>query len=285
VSHGTLWERLVRGSRWTFLAERYRSALPADFDACVMELRCDDRYHAKQGRSTARVRFDSPGGSISAYLKRHLRLPWTARLAALVDPAGGHSPAAAELAHLERARRLGIAVPDVVAAGERIGPWGRLQSYLLVAELVGRRELNEILPEIAERLPADDFARLKRAIVREMVDITATLHGARLFHKDLYLCHFFLDASIAADGAGRLTLIDLHRLGEHRWTAARWRWKDLGQLLFSTYGVAGIEDRDRLRFWALYRRRLALWVPELELRAIRRKAARYLAHNRPGGSR
>ena len=88
-----------------------------------------------------------------------------------------------------------------------------------------------------------------------MAEITATLHRARVFHKDLYLCHFFLDMSEPAASGGRLTLIDLHRLAEHRLTAAWWRWKDLGQLLFSTYGVAGIDDRDRLRFWAHYRRR------------------------------
>ena len=49
------------------------------------------------------------------------------------------------------------------------------------------------------------------------------------------------------------SLIDLHRLGEHRSWPDRWRWKDLGQLLFSTDGVAGIDDRDVLRFWKHYR--------------------------------
>ena len=56
----------------------------------------------------------------------------------------------------------------------------------------------------------------------------------------------------------RIVLIDLHRLKVHRLWPDWWRWKDLGQLLFSTYGVAGIDDRDRLRFWRSYRKRLRL---------------------------
>ena len=105
------------------MAERHRHALPADLPETVMAIESTDRYHAKQGRSTARVRLDAAGDSLSVYLKRHDRLPWTARLAALVDPRGNHSPATAEWRHLERARSLGIPVPEVVAAGEEIGPW------------------------------------------------------------------------------------------------------------------------------------------------------------------
>ena len=92
-------------------------------------------------------------------------------------------------------------------------------------------------------------------MIAEMARITATLHAARVFHKDLYLCHFFLDPRSTRAGRPATpssVLIDLHRLEEHRLWPDWWRWKDLGQLLFSTYGVAGITDRDRLRFWKRY---------------------------------
>jgi heptose I phosphotransferase len=279
MTHGSLAERLVRGTRWVWLSEDYRAALPQDLDETVMSLETLDRHHAKQGRSTARIRFDSPWGELSVYLKRHFQLPWSARLAALINPNGRHTPASAEWAHLERARKLGIPVPEVVAAGERIGPWGRLQSFLMVAELVGCEALNEILPRLRERMSSDGFARLKRELVIEMAGITAKLHSAQVFHKDLYLCHFFLDPSLRAS-RGRLSLIDLHRLGEHRWTAPRWRWKDLGQLLFSTYDVSGIDDRDRLRFWRHYRKTAPLRFPRFQAQRIRAKAGRYVAHNR-----
>lgn len=280
MRHGPLMERLTRGSRWLWLSDEYRAALPDDLAERVMTIESRDRFHAKQGRSTARVRFDSPWGSLSVYLKRHQRLPWSARLRALIDPRGHHSPASAEWAHLLRARALGIPVPDAVAAGERIGPWGRLDSFLMVAELNGCRELNEVLPELVRTMPADQFERLKRSVIREMAEISARLHNARAFHKDLYLCHFFLDQGPTARDGRRLVLIDLHRLAEHPLTAIRWRWKDLGQLLFSTYGVPGITDRDRLRFWVEYTRRSPLRWPRWQRARVWSKAQRYLRHNR-----
>lgn len=280
MTHGPFWKRLIRGTRWVWRSNRYQDALPDDLDATVMTLDARDRLHAKQGRSTARVVFHAPSGPLPVYLKRHYRLPWRDRLAAALHPSGHHSPAAAEWAHLERARELGIAVPDAVAAGERIGPWGGLQSYLLVAELTGCEALNEVLPGLAESLEPATFAALKRALIVEMADITAMLHQAKAFHKDLYLCHFYLDLSRLSASGPKLALIDLHRMAEHRWYPDRWRWKDLGQLLYSTHGVAGIDDRDRLRFWAHYRRRLALRRPRWHRRMVQLKAARYLAHNR-----
>ena len=127
------------------------------------------------------------------YLKRHFRLPWPSRLAALLAPAGRHSPASAEWARLEHARELGIDVPDVVAAGERIGPRASLSSFLMLAELTGRQAINEALPLLVDQLEPADLAALKRRVIVEMARITATLHAARVFHKDLYLCHFFID--------------------------------------------------------------------------------------------
>lgn len=281
MTHGSILTRLIRGVRWDWLADEYRAALPTDLPTKVMDLDSTDRFHAKQGRSTARVRFDSPWGPLSVYLKRHYRLPWPARIGALLNPAGKFTPAAAEWAHLRTARAIGISVPDVVAAGERIGPWGELQSYLMVAELMGCEPLHEAIPARSATMRPAAFLRFKRELITEMVEITSRLHARRMFHKDLYLCHFFLDPAERIPAGKRLTLIDLHRLAEHRVMPWRWRWKDLGQLLFSTYGVAGITDRDRIRFWALYRRRMGLSAPRFESRLIRAKADRYHTHNHP----
>ena len=281
VGHsGSLATRLLRGSRWSWRADRHAEALPLDLDASIMALEGGDRHHRKQGRSTARVRFDAVGAPLSVYLKRHYRLPAWDRVRALVHPSGRYSPAAAEWAHLERARGLGITVPEVVAAGERIGPWGHLQSYLMVAELVDQAPLHEAIPALAATLAPAAFARLKRALVIEMAEMVARLHAAHAFHKDLYLCHFFLPPDgFQPSGTGRLCLIDLHRLAVHRWSSVRWRCKDLGQLLFSTVGVLGVDDRDRLRFWKHYRRRMHLWFPRVEGRLAQGKAALYGKHN------
>ena len=277
MDYGHFFDRLFRGTRWAWTAERHRAALPVDLAESAMSIESTDRFHAKQGRTTARVRFDGADGPLSVYLKRHDGLPWTSRLAAIVHPSGRHTPATTEWRHLDAARSLGIAVPEVVAVGEEVGPWGRLRGFLMVAELVGSDEANRVVPRLAESLGPDDFARIKREIIVEMAEIAARLHSARSFHKDLYLCHYFLDPTRPA--GHRLTLIDLHRLGSHRLMPWRWRWKDLGQLLYSTFGVAGIDDRDRLRFWSCYRRRMGLRLPKFEARAVRAKAARYLAHN------
>ncbi len=298
MKYGSLWERLVRGVHWSWIDPRYQSALPPDLDASVMTLDSRDRLHAKQGRSTARIVFHPPavtnraagkvdvaGSSavpVAVYLKRHFRLPWLARLAALFDPAGRHSPAAAEWVHLERARKLGVPVPEVVAAGERIGPWTCLQSYLMVAELTGFEELNVALPRLMHELDGQAFVALKHRVILEMARITAALHAACIFHKDLYLCHFYLDVAGLRDNPGdiRLVLIDLHRLAEHRLWPDRWRWKDLGQLLYSTVGVAGIDEGDISQFWKVYSRRVSLRSPEWQARMIKIKAAAYLEHNR-----
>ncbi len=285
----TLWRRWVRGVSWTWVNERYRGRLPEGFEATIMSLQSDDRLNAKQGRSTARVVFhtgsegaQSTSHPLSVYLKRHYRLPWAARLAATFDPARTYSPAAAEKAHLERARALGVEVPDVVAAGEQIGPHAGLSSFLMVAELTDCEALHEVLPKLAERLDPSEFAGLKRRVIAEMARITASLHGARHFHKDLYLCHFFLDVNRLGRESEptRIVLIDLHRLKVHRLWPGWWRWKDLGQLLFSTYDVAGIDDRDRLRFWRSYRKRLRLPLARWQGRLVQFRAARYGRHNR-----
>ena len=292
MNYGTLRQRWMSGVRWTWVDDRFRASLPPDFDSGVMDYETPDRLHVKQGRSTARVFFHRHGqaesssgpalSGLSVYLKRHYRLPRSAGLAATIHPSGRYSPAAEEWTHLDRSRELGIEVPEVVAAGECIGPRGGLTSFLMVAELTACEALHEALPRLAVQLDPPTFAMLKRDVIAEMARIAATLHGARLFHKDLYLCHFFLDLERLDHDARdiRLVLIDLHRLTSGRPWPAWLRWKDLGQLLFSTFGVDGIDDRDRLRFWRLYRRRCPVTLASWQAEIVAFRAGRYRAHNR-----
>jgi heptose I phosphotransferase len=249
-----------------------------------MQVAVTDRYHAKQGRSIGRWILTTNGRRLIVYLKRHYRLPWWSGLLALLRPGRGWSPAAHEWDHLEWASANGLPVPSAAACGEQIGPWGRLQSFLAVEELTGMIALHEAIPAAAERLDGANFSRWKCGLAAEMARIVRAFHDRNHFHKDLYLCHFYIadeDTRRVPDWTGRVRIIDLHRLGHHRWTRAWWRAKDLGQLLYSS-DVVGVTDRDRLRFWRRYHevepaRRPARWLRW----ATELRARRYRDHNSP----
>jgi heptose I phosphotransferase len=252
-----------------------------------MQLEITDRFHAKQGRSTCRWKLpESPGqpasSGLTVYLKRHYRLPWWQGLLATLWPAGNWSPAYQEWQHLEWAHQQGVPVPRVVAAGEFIGPWCRLRSFLAVEELADMLPLHEAIPLAGQRLAPLEFRRWKRSLVAELARLTRLLHDRRTFHKDLYLCHFYIaraDTGALPDWRGRVYLIDLHRLTRHPLTWRLWQVKDLAQLLYST-DVPGLDDRDRLCFWRDYRgpgpwRPAQTWLRALVLFKWRR----YSRHN------
>jgi heptose I phosphotransferase len=255
---GGLWHRLVRGTRQTVQRPDWPHFAGADWADRIMERPVTDRFHAKQGRSVGRLLLDAPQGSgrLGVYLKRHYRLSrWRGLLAALW-PRGAWSPALQEWEHLEWARSQGFPVPAAVAAAEYIGPWGRLQSFLAVEELADMLPLHEAIPLAREQLSPASFRRWKATLVREVARLARLLHDRRRFHKDLYLCHFYVRRAdvraLPADWRGRVHLIDLHRLGRHRWTGLLWQLKDLAQLLYSSE-IPGIDARDRILFWQAYR--------------------------------
>jgi heptose I phosphotransferase len=250
----TLWQRFVRGGRRLNERPDWARFAGADWADRVMGVAVTDRFHAKQGRSTGRWVLDAGGGRLSVYLKRHYRLPWWHGLLALLWPDAAWSPALLESRNLTWARATGFAVPDVVAAGQYVGPGVRLQSFLAVEELHDMLPLHEAVPLAARQLEPSVFGRWKRSLTAELARVTAALHGHRYFHKDLYLCHFYVpraDAARLVEWKGRVHLIDLHRLARHPWTWRFWQVKDLAQLLYSS-DVEGVGPADRLRFWHRY---------------------------------
>src|SRR5262249_10605025 len=198
-------------------------------------------------------------------------------------PDAGWSPALQEWRHLQWARDEGLPVPATVAAGEYIGPWGRLQSFLAVEELADMVPLHEAIPAAQGNLPPDKFREWKGGLITELARMTRLLHGRRCFHKDLYLCHFFIpqeDLEGFPDSwFGRVFVIDLHRLGHHPWFWRVWQVKDLAQLLYSSE-IRGVDARDRLWFWRQYlagerRTRTEGWLR----RFVLLKWRRYRRHN------
>jgi heptose I phosphotransferase len=247
----------------------------------IFQAQVTDDFHAKQGRSTGRWVLQNAGHTLAVYLKRHYRLPWWRGLLATLWPAGDWSPALRELRHLQWAQAQKLPVPKVVAAGEYLRPVGRLQSFLAIEELTGMLPLHLARPKAGRQLRPGAFQRWKMGLARELARLTRFLHERRYFHKDLYLCHFYIpeaDTHVLPDWPGRVHMIDFHRLGHHPLTWPWWRIKDLGQLLYSSV-VDGVDDRDRLRFWRYYlapdRASGARWLSW----CVRRRGARYLEHN------
>jgi len=278
----TLWQRLAHGGRRLLQRPDWARFAGADWPDRILAAAVTDRFHAKQGRSTGRWILHAGEQRMAVYLKRHYRLSWWRGMLAAFWPDAGWSPAMQEWQHLEWARSQGMPVPATVAAGEYIGPWGRLQSFLAIEELTDMLPLHEAIPAAAGQLPPAFFQIWKRSLIAEMARLTRVLHERHCFHKDLYLCHFYIprtDTGRLPEWRGAVHLIDLHRLSRHRWTRPIWQVKDLAQLLYSSE-VTGVTARDRLRFWQGYAgpKRRAYWYRLLG-RAVQLHWRNYRRHN------
>jgi heptose I phosphotransferase len=281
------WRRLFHGSCWQESCRDWVAVTGPDWTRWIMDLDVTDDFHAKQGRSTERWLAKNPNGQLAVYLKRHYRLPWWRGLLATLFPFGNWSPAFHERHNLNWAIGQGFRVPRPLAAAEFVGPAFRLRSVLAVEELTGMLPLHQAIPLAQRCLEPPVFVRWKRSLVQELARVAGELHRRRRYHKDFYLCHFYVPRSMAEAPAlhaecpfhQQLYMIDLHRLAHHRMAWPIWQWKDLAQLLYSS-DVAGVTPRDRVRFWRLYRRRKprSVWLRWAEW-FIRLKWQRYHNHN------
>lgn len=253
----SLWARLRRGVRLFRRQADWDRFAGDDWPARIMEVPLTDREHRKQGRSIGRKVFADGPDRLGVYLKRHFRLSRLTGLLATLFPGRAWSPGLQEWQRLNWARANGLPVPRAVAAGQFVGPWGRLQGFIAVEELHGMLPLHEAVPQASRTLDARAFARWKRGLTAELARLARELHRRNVFHKDLYFCHFYVPESLTrtvpADWSNRVVMIDLHRMARHSLTRAVWQVKDLAQLLFSS-DVEGVTARDRVRFWKLYRR-------------------------------
>ncbi len=141
-----------------------------------------------------------------------------------------------------------------MAAGEYIGPWGKLQSILAVEELTGMLALHQAIPLASRQLDPATFRLWKKGLAQEMARLVRELHRRRSLPQGplpVPFLHRPRRHRPAPEWRGRVFMIDFHRLGRHLFTWPIWLVKDLGQLLYSSH-VEGVDARDRLWFWRCY---------------------------------
>jgi heptose I phosphotransferase len=109
------------------------------------------------------------------------------------------------------------------------GPWGRRQQSFVVTAAVPGISLERWVSGTV-RQPTRQNWELRSTVVKELALLARQLHRANWRHRDLYLCHVFIEER--ASGFA-LALLDLGRVFQPRFRPARWLVKDLAQLHYS----------------------------------------------------
>jgi hypothetical protein len=170
--------------------------------------------------------------------------------------AGRYDEVLAEVGGIEKLKASGIPTVELVG-------YGRVEddrSFLITEDLDGFRPADKA---VMGGLP---FA----AIIEPTALLAAKLHDAKLHHRDLYLCHFFVrDAEVR--------LIDAARVGELGFFARRWVVKDLAQFWYSAEQLS-ISREQRIHWLERYCGERGVAVEPLR-RRIERKAKSIARHD------
>jgi len=226
----------------------------------------------KKGLASWRQRIVLKAGDHTLFLKRYTKPPVREQLRQRI--AGFGATAEVERHWLKRMAELGIAAPAVVAYGVRKRGLAETQSLIVTAKVPGISLEKWTPPHIDGKLRDRAF---KRRLIDAVAAIVAKLHGAGLFHRDLYLAHLFIDD--ADDAYLRLALIDLQRVIQPRLFARRRRVKDLASLNYSTPRRAA-STADRVRWYKRYRGIDRLMAADRTLiRAVVAKTKRIAQHS------
>jgi heptose I phosphotransferase len=208
-------------------------------------------FREKEGRRTLRFQILDR----AYFLKLHEGVGWGEIIKNLLQ---GRLPvlgATNEYLAIRALEQLGIETLSVAGFGRRGANPARQLSFLVTDELSQVQTLEDFCGGWVQHPPAPT---LKWRLLERVAGIARTLHAGGINHRDFYLCHFMLDASIPISpeniGLRPLHLMDLHRAQIRARVPTRWLVKDLGGLYFSALEI-GLTGRDILRFMRAYRQR------------------------------
>jgi heptose I phosphotransferase len=197
-----------------------------------------------------RWRWELPDNDGVVYVKRYAGTPLREQWDRMRCGCGRHSRACWEFVQSQRLAEAHINVPAAVGFVEEMrGVFERRSAVLL--ECVAGDGFDRVWTRLCEQ-----DAPLTRGIARHDLTVrlarfVAAFHGTGFCHRDLYLCHVFVDLDPRAMRPPQFTLIDLARTRRPGWRRLRWIIKDLSQLDASARQV-GATPADRCRFLRAY---------------------------------
>ena len=148
---------------------------------------------------------------------------------------------------LSSMHKLGINGPKVKSYYSKgISPSNK-SSFLITKELEDTISLEDFC--LQDRHKKLSFVQ-KNNLLYAIANITRRLHQSGINHRDLYLCHYHLDAHTDFSKI-ELSLIDLHRAQIRNKVPERWLVKDIGGLYHSAIQF-GLTERDCYRFLMIY---------------------------------
>lgn len=262
-----------------FADPAYVSALTAmgltTLDSVFSFDRCQDVNAKGLAAYRSRTCFQLPDGT-TVYLKRYTRTPILRQLANWFDQRRRGCTALYDGHRTEELHAAGVAVPQTIAWGYEWTGLFEKRSFIMIREISSAHSLEERLPDFMnDHSPA--AAKQRKAFIGQVAEFVRRFHATGCRHRDLYLCHIFLDTS------GTLHLIDLHRVFKPQLLGGRYRFKDLTQLYYSAPGHA-VSRADRLRFYLHYRGKRRLTpLDKWFIRQIKRKAQQIAARDRHRG--
>lgn len=221
------------------------------------------------GRERFRWRLGNGDDDTVLFVKRYRNTPVAQQLDRIRRQNAAHSRAWWEYRQSQALTRARIGVARAVGFAE---------------EMTGALERRSIV--LLERVPGDAFdrawtrardekspcthGRARHDVTMRLARFVAAFHATGNCHRDLYLCHVFVELDPAATRPPTFSLIDLARTHRPRWRRTRWLVKDLAQLDCSARQI-GATRTDRLRFLRAY---LSNRPDRTRLRVLSKRVAR-----------
>lgn len=228
---------------------------------------------AHRSRTCFRLGADGP----VVYLKRYVHTPKTRQFVNWFEHRRRACTSVYDGHRTEELDAAGVPAPHTIAFGYEWDGLFEKRSFIMIKEIADADSLEQLPDWMKDASPA--MAQRRKAFIEQLADFVRRFHATGCRHRDLYLCHLFLDKN------NTLHLIDLHRVFKPVLLSERFRMKDIAQLYYSSLDSV-VSRADRLRFYRHYRQRKTLtFRDKLFILQVKRKARRIALRDLKKGRR